>query len=106
MRRTNFTSVHRFRSTVGDFFFPDKERALDGALRRMATQPKQAAGAYKHCLSIDTLNPNIKVLEYAVRGPLVIRAGEIEKELEKVRAGPLSPTGNTALITAIKSVGR
>ncbi|ENN78579.1 alanine aminotransferase 1 [Dendroctonus ponderosae] len=85
MRRTNFTSVHRFRSTVGDFFFgtPDKERAADGALRWMATQPKQATGAYKHCLSIDTLNPNIKVLEYAVRGPLVIRAGEIEKELEK-----------------------
>nr|BBA45755.1 alanine aminotransferase [Pachyrhynchus infernalis] len=34
-------------------------------------------------LSMDTLNPNIKVLEYAVRGPLVIRAGEIEKELEQ-----------------------
>lgn len=33
---------------------------------------------------MDNLNPNIKVMEYAVRGPLVIRAGEIEKELEKV----------------------
>lgn len=28
------------------------------------------------------MNPNIKVMEYAVRGPLVIRAGEIEKELQ------------------------
>nr|CAD7392176.1 unnamed protein product [Timema cristinae] len=34
-------------------------------------------------LCIDNLNPNIKIMEYAVRGPLVIRASEIEKELEK-----------------------
>ncbi|XP_066998104.1 alanine aminotransferase 1 [Anabrus simplex] len=32
---------------------------------------------------LENLNPNIKVMEYAVRGPLVIRASEIEKELEK-----------------------
>ncbi|CAH1968291.1 unnamed protein product [Acanthoscelides obtectus] len=37
----------------------------------------------EHSLTLDNLNPNVKVLEYAVRGPLVIRAGEIEKELEK-----------------------
>lgn len=36
-------------------------------------------------LTLDNLNPQIKVMEYAVRGPLVIRAGEIEKELEKVK---------------------
>jgi alanine transaminase len=34
-------------------------------------------------LTMDNLNPQIKIMEYAVRGPLVIRAGEIEKELEK-----------------------
>ncbi|XP_030766053.1 alanine aminotransferase 1 [Sitophilus oryzae] len=39
--------------------------------------------SYQPCLSMETLNPNIIALEYAVRGPLVIRAGEIEKELEK-----------------------
>lgn len=39
----------------------------------------------KKCLNIENLNPNIKVMEYAVRGPLVIRATEIEKELQKVR---------------------
>ncbi|XP_057664641.1 alanine aminotransferase 1 [Diorhabda carinulata] len=44
-------------------------------LRRMAT--------YQPTLNIDNLNPCIKVMEYAVRGPLVTRAGEIEKELEK-----------------------
>lgn len=36
-------------------------------------------------LTLDTINPCIKKLEYAVRGPLVIRAGEIEKELLKVK---------------------
>jgi len=30
------------------------------------------------------MNPSIKAMEYAVRGPLVIRATELEKELEKV----------------------
>lgn len=32
----------------------------------------------------ENLNPNLVKLEYAVRGPLVIRATEIEKELQKV----------------------
>lgn len=35
-------------------------------------------------VTIENINPNILKLEYAVRGPLVIRAAEIEKELEKV----------------------
>jgi len=32
-------------------------------------------------LTLDTLNPNIKKMEYAVRGPIVARAAEIEQEL-------------------------
>ena len=35
-------------------------------------------------LTMQTLNPNIKEMQYAVRGPIVARAGEIEKELQKV----------------------
>lgn len=35
-------------------------------------------------ITMENINPNILKLEYAVRGPLVIRAAEIEKELEKV----------------------
>lgn len=35
-------------------------------------------------VTMDNINPNMVKLEYAVRGPLVIRATEIEKELEKV----------------------
>ena len=32
-------------------------------------------------LTIDNMNPHVKKMEYAVRGPLVIRATAIEKEL-------------------------
>ncbi|XP_030385648.1 alanine aminotransferase 2-like [Scaptodrosophila lebanonensis] len=35
------------------------------------------------CLQLENINPNFIAMEYAVRGPLVIRAGEIEKELER-----------------------
>uniref|UniRef100_A0A182VSP7 alanine transaminase n=1 Tax=Anopheles minimus TaxID=112268 RepID=A0A182VSP7_9DIPT len=37
----------------------------------------------QRCVSIENINPAIKTMEYAVRGPLVIRAGVIEKELEQ-----------------------
>jgi hypothetical protein len=40
---------------------------------------------WDHTLTINNINPCIKTMEYAVRGPLVIRATEIEKELEQVR---------------------
>ena len=42
----------------------------------MSTAPKT--------LTLDNLNPHIKSMEYAVRGPILIRAAEIEKELEQV----------------------
>lgn len=42
-------------------------------------------GMASKCLNLEDINPNVKVMEYAVRGPLVIRGSEIEKELEKVR---------------------
>ena len=35
-------------------------------------------------LSLDNINPHVKKMEYAVRGPIVIRAGEIEQEMAKV----------------------
>lgn len=48
-------------------------------------QKRTMATDVRRCLNIEDLNPNIIVMEYAVRGPLVIRAAELEKELEKVR---------------------
>lgn len=35
-----------------------------------------------YSLNFDNLNPNVKIMEYAVRGPIVIRANELKKELE------------------------
>ena len=31
-----------------------------------------------------SMNPNIKEMQYAVRGPIVLKAGQIEDELERV----------------------
>lgn len=36
----------------------------------------------EHVLTLSTLNPNVIELQYAVRGPLVIRATELENELK------------------------
>lgn len=67
-------------------------RVLSGVVKRLpgetllkdtATNTRTMASK---AVTLENLNPNIIKLEYAVRGPLVIRAGEIEKELEKVRA--------------------
>lgn len=41
-------------------------------------------GQTSKCLQLENINPNFITMEYAVRGPLVIRAGEIEKELKQV----------------------
>jgi len=43
-----------------------------------------AAGCTSRCLTLDNMNPCVKTMEYAVRGPLVIRATEIEKQLQQV----------------------
>ncbi|KAH8292731.1 hypothetical protein KR018_009374, partial [Drosophila ironensis] len=51
------------------------------ARRSLSTSPKMPSK--EKSLTLDSINPNFIAMEYAVRGPLVIRAGEIEKELEK-----------------------
>lgn len=38
----------------------------------------------ERALTLDTMNPNVKRVEYAVRGPIVQRAAQIEKELKEV----------------------
>lgn len=40
--------------------------------------------AVGRCLTESNMNPNVVKMQYAVRGPLVIRTGEIEKEISKV----------------------
>lgn len=43
-----------------------------------------ATSAKRKLITLETMNPNMIKMEYAVRGPLVIRAAEIEKELKAV----------------------
>lgn len=55
-----------------------------------------------------TMNPNVKTMEYAVRGPLMIRAVNIEKELAQVSLRGLlrewgALTNNLALFRAQNS---
>lgn len=42
----------------------------------------------RRCIDVQNINPNIVTMEYAVRGPLVIRAGVIEKELKEGQKKP------------------
>jgi alanine transaminase len=39
---------------------------------------------YNKTLTMKTINPRVIEVEYAVRGPIVIRAAEIEKEIKSV----------------------
>jgi len=50
----------------------------------MATNTRSMTSAAGRVLTMDTLNPNVRAMEYAVRGPIVVRAAEIEKELKQV----------------------
>lgn len=60
-----------------------------GQTRFITAEAKVSAGRLggkmrEKTLTMDTLNPQVKAVEYAVRGPIVIKAGEIERYLEEV----------------------
>ncbi|RZF36264.1 hypothetical protein LSTR_LSTR017266 [Laodelphax striatellus] len=57
----------------------------DAASELPPSRFRLSTAAAPKVLTLDTMNPEIKVMEYAVRGPLVLRGTEIEKELEEVR---------------------
>jgi len=45
---------------------------------------------HEHVLTMETLNPNVIELQYAVRGPIVIRATALEKEVKEGADKPFS----------------
>lgn len=53
-----------------------RQKVLPTCRRFSSTSEKMAAPA---TVTLDNMNPCIKKMEYAVRGPLVIRATAIEK---------------------------
>lgn len=45
-----------------------------------------ARGRRERVLTPESMNPQVKAVEYAVRGPIVLKAGELEQELQRVSA--------------------
>lgn len=77
LHQQNVLSCQLRYSSVG--FNPTTTSAVFSS--SMSCQTNFSRGMTKS-LNFEDMNPHVKVMEYAVRGPLVIRAGEIEKELE------------------------
>ncbi|GBP08679.1 Alanine aminotransferase 2 [Eumeta japonica] len=69
-------------------------RLISASVSRLSTLAESRGTSVRvmanNAITIDNLNPNIIKLEYAVRGPLVTRAGEIEKELAKGAQKPFN----------------
>lgn len=59
---------------------------VTGVRNATATRDMSSSAAEK-TLTEDNVYSNLRRMEYAVRGPLLLRALEIEKELQKVRLG-------------------
>lgn len=60
------------------------KRFASKALSKLLQQPNTNVVCRRwKVLTIENMNPNVKNMEYAVRGPIVIRAGEIEQDLKK-----------------------
>lgn len=73
--------------------------ALLSGLKRFSTveataEPAEPSRQRERNLNMATLNPQVKAVEYAVRGPIVTKAADIERRLQQVRAhsSSLSPT--------------
>lgn len=48
-------------------------------------------GLKEKVLTLDTMNPCVRKVEYAVRGPIVLRALELEQELRQVGSWAAPP---------------
>lgn len=48
------------------------------------TSPRNSYRMASKAITLENMNPRILKMEYAVRGPLVTRALEIDRELQKV----------------------
>lgn len=67
--------------------FPGRALSSLSATRRGLPKEKMSENGIMSrakVLTIDTMNPTVKKVEYAVRGPIVQRAVELERELSEV----------------------
>lgn len=66
---------------------------LQRCARDITNMSQQAVNGVSHrgrVLTLDSMNPNVKRVEYAVRGPIVQRAVQIEKELKEGAKKPFT----------------
>ena len=82
-RRASEISKHFLRFTMAEGFSATSRTCI--ATLKTGNLSLKSIGSRPALLDINNLNPNVKAVEYAVRGPIVIRASEIEKELQDVR---------------------
>ena len=84
-RRASEISKHflRFTMPMAEGFSATSRTCI--ATLKTGNLSLKSIGSRPALLDINNLNPNVKAVEYAVRGPIVIRASEIEKELQNVR---------------------
>ena len=60
-------------------------KAVNTVLSAVTGGQQKQQSACSHVLTMENLNPNIEKMEYAVRGPIVARASQIEEELKQVQ---------------------
>ncbi|KAM3593472.1 uncharacterized protein V6R79_013645 [Siganus canaliculatus] len=70
--------------------FSGKRRARDIQKKNMSQQAVNGVSCRGKVLTVDNMNPNVKRVEYAVRGPIVQRAVQIEKELKEGAKKPFT----------------
>ena len=81
-RRLLSTLMSRVMAVNGDVAGAGGTHTMTSTVNGRRSLTSSSSGG--RVLTMDTLNPNVRAMEYAVRGPIVVRAAEIEKELEKV----------------------
>ncbi|CAF3618215.1 unnamed protein product [Rotaria socialis] len=112
----NFNMATSFQSQQkGETMLPLKTRLSWNATRIIAaTAMTMGKESKRHSsLKMGNLNPLVKLVEYAVRGPIVIRAGEIETQLKgnhsfpfdrviRANIGDCHASGNQVPVTYIR----
>ncbi|XP_037543435.1 LOW QUALITY PROTEIN: alanine aminotransferase 2-like [Nematolebias whitei] len=90
-------STQSFRFGSFDFSVSSSSSSTNRALSSQSTTrlPKEKMSkngimSLAKVLTIDTMNPTVKKVEYAVRGPIVKRAMELERELSQGRKKPFA----------------
>ena len=62
----------------------------------MGTPAGDGDGGKRFFLDLETINPNLKKVQYAVRGPVLDRAMEIDRDLAQVRCIHVHANGKLA----------